>query len=159
MMLLAATICSTVIGCPQELRAKIQSSEAMERFADDDTSWNELLKRIGSGEPAWIELEEYLAGLSDGHVTEELTTALGEALIHRPEQMLALIAGGKLGTNAIALCGNIGDDQATLAEALVALGQQERAVRAVRRKDLQAVRRRCLREIRQSKAAVKRSFR
>jgi hypothetical protein len=114
--MLAAAICSAVIGCPQELRAKIQSSEAMERFADDDTSWNELLKRIGSGEPAWIELEEYLAGLSDGHVTEELTTALGEALIHRPEQMLALIAAGKLGTNAIALCGNIGDDQATRAD-------------------------------------------
>jgi hypothetical protein len=62
-------------------------------------------------------------------------------LTRRQEQLLALIAADKLGTNAITICGNTGDQETQGAD-LATLRRRERAVKSVARKDLRAVRRR-----------------
>ncbi|HEX4386853.1 MAG TPA: hypothetical protein VH083_28055 [Myxococcales bacterium] len=157
MMLLAAAICSTVIGCPKELRSHIRNREAFQTFAAKDKNWNELLTRVGSGEPAWIDAEQYLVRFSDGALRNELSATLGTAVTRQPVEMLKRISNGRFGPDGSALCGNIGEP-ASLKIDLGLLRRRAQAVRAVRQRTLQDAKTLCLREIQNAVTATKRHF-
>jgi hypothetical protein len=80
---------------------------------------------IGGGSPAWIDAEEYLVQFSDGHLTEDFTTALGAAMTRRPAQMLARLAAKKFGPNGLVICGDTGDPE-TLEKDLAILKERRR---------------------------------
>jgi len=157
MILLAAAICSAVIGCPKDVRSGIRTREAFQSFAAKEKNWNELLTRVGSGEPAWIDAEQYLARFSDGTLRSELVAALGTAITRRPAELLKRISDGRFGPDGSALCGNIGEPSSLKID-LGLLRRRAQAVRAVRQRALQDAKTLCLREIQTAITSTKRHY-
>jgi hypothetical protein len=56
----------------------------------DDRQWKDLLANVATGRRDWLALAVELRPGSDAGATEELTLAVGEALEHRPENVLSI---------------------------------------------------------------------
>ena len=62
--------------------------QTLEGIYNDPEKWRGLLDGIGTGEEKWLTLARQLRAVSDAGASEQLDLAVGEALEHRPREVL-----------------------------------------------------------------------
>ena len=62
----------------------------LERLYNDQRQWSALLAGIATGTPSWLNVATTLHVVSDAGSSEQLSLAVGEALEHRPTNVLRL---------------------------------------------------------------------
>ena len=80
---------------PRDVENSIATTGArqtLQRIYEDKGQWTALLAGIATGEPVWLNLAKQLRRVSDGGASEQIDLAAGEALEHRPADVLTLVA-------------------------------------------------------------------
>jgi hypothetical protein len=74
-----------------ELLGRIQKGEAKEILAQlysDETAWYDLLEKIATADPEWLQVANGLKKAADAGASVELDAAVGEALYNAPDKVL-----------------------------------------------------------------------
>lgn len=82
---------------PIAIAKSIASSGArstLERIYANRSQWDAVLAGIATGSSEWLSVAKLLKPVSDAGSSEQITIALGEALEHEPERILALAGEG-----------------------------------------------------------------
>ena len=64
---------------------------ALDSLYQNEDQWNKLIAGIATGKPAWLNIAKRLRRVSDGGTREQIDLAVGEALEHRPADVLSLV--------------------------------------------------------------------
>lgn len=123
---------------------------------EDDAQWQQVLRGVASGSPAWLSVGERLKRVARAQA-EELTVALARALEKEPANALALLGGAFDADDVCSLNTleqSLGSDYSA---ALRAVERRERAVAAVTDPRLRQQRDDCLGFLRELKREVVRN--
>ena len=95
--LLAASSTQGAMTAQQELtRLREGGANAyVSSLYDDQVRYDRVLQAIGTGEPAWLKLAQGMKPAAENAVAEDLNSALAQALVQRPENVLPLLSDGK----------------------------------------------------------------
>lgn len=130
----------------------------MTRLYANEEAWSALLRGIASGTSSWLAVARDLRPVSDAGASQQLDLAVGEALEHRPGNVLRLaIPPFVLGT----VCGGPDMDDARYDGArrvMRAVELRQRRLREIHDPDLERLRDRCISELGKSKAAIARFY-
>jgi hypothetical protein len=79
---------------PAVLLQRIKDNGADSVYKSDlsGKKWLAFLKKVETGKKAWLEVAAAIYPATDGGPAEDLTTAVGEALIHSPHDVLLVAA-------------------------------------------------------------------
>lgn len=150
----AAAVASPALT-PQDVASSIARSGArttLDRIYKDETQWVALLSGIAAGEPVWLNLAKQLRRVSDGGATEQIELAAGEALEHRPADVLSLVAD-EFGIAGI--CGGPDVDDPRFDSydlSMAAILRRQEMLRAIRDPSLIRKRDACMLELDKAKA-------
>lgn len=125
------------------------------------TIWSDLVSRVATGEPKWVDVAVALSAGSDAGATSELNDALFAALLVNPEYVLSVLPGEPSNYNAVALstiCVGSTDPPDTYSAALAELKLAESAIQQVRLDALKIKRDLCLKKLVDGEADLKRFF-
>jgi hypothetical protein len=117
-----------------------------------------LLAGIATGKPGWLNTAKKLRAVSDAGATEQIELAAGEALEHRPADVLSLIVDDFGITH---VCGGADVDDArfdSYESSMAAIQRREEMLRAVQDDTLRQKRDACLAELDRAKADVSRFY-
>lgn len=146
---------------PAEVQARVQregARSAVEVLYRDQAEWRALLSGIATGRAEWLSVANALHAASDAGPSEQLTLAVGEALAHHPERVLASSAR-EFGLAAV--CGGPDVDDArfnSYGRSMAAIAERQRALRAVTDPSLVSARDSCIATLESSKADIARFF-
>ena len=127
---------------------------ALQQIYENDHSWPELLHGIATGTKSWLSIAKTLRAVSDAGASEQLDLAVGEALEHRPENVLRFAVPA---FSLEAVCGGPDVDDARFDSYELSIRAITKRKEMVRRIDAPALRRprnRCIQELEKSKAGI-----
>jgi len=127
-------------------------------FYENCDLWNELLRRIASGEREWIEVAIYLKPGADAGASEMLNFAVGEAIENAPETVLkAAVENYDLKEIC---CGPDVDDArySTYSKALATTKRRIEALQKVEDEALQQNRDKCIGNLQEAISRLRRFF-
>ena len=168
MLLQFVLIASTAAmpGFPQSTTAETVSARiagegaksTLTRLYANEGSWAALLRGIASGTSSWLAVARDLRPVSDAGASEQLDLVVGEALEHRPTNVLRLAIPPFV---LEAVCGGPDTDDARydgVKRAMRAVELRERKLREIHDHDLEMLRDRCILELEKSKAGIARFY-
>jgi hypothetical protein len=157
LMFLASAV---LAGSPMSARSVLNSvtsigaTETLHRIYEDEPQWSALLSHIATGKSAWLDVAKRLRAVSDGGSSEQLDLAVGEALEHRPINVLTLaIPDFRLEV----VCGGPDvDDQRfdSYDLSIAAINRRESQLRALREPAIARARDSCISELEKAKAGI-----
>ncbi len=144
---------------PTSLARVIRSRGAekvVRELFEADVPWAGVMKRVGSGEPAWLDVAISLKPGADAHAGEELRSAVGASLVPNAAYVLGrLVPSFEL----TAICGGPSvDDVQSYDEAIRRVQKTEAAVRRIGAPGLRDRRDQCLQALEASRDGLKRFF-
>ncbi len=113
--------------------------ETIRVLFDNAQQWDAILDGIATGRREWLVVAQHLSPFTDAHSSETLGMAIEEALVKAPELTLQLFGAGA--------CQGFGfSSQApeSLAQVQAEIAKRKRAVGALRKSTLAAVKQDCL---------------
>lgn len=138
---------------PDRIAAEIRELGAvrvLRRLYADPAAWDNVLDGIATGSAQWLDVAASLVKYADAGSAHDLSIAVGDALEAAPERVLELLKE----TSAVGdVCGDIGPGSSR-GDVLERLRRREHSVCAVKRNDLQLVRKQCLDAIEDLRAAA-----
>jgi hypothetical protein len=137
--------------------SSVGAKATLERLYNDQPQWDALLAGIATGTPAWLEVATTLHVVSDAGSSEQLGSAVGEALEHRPANVLALAIPNFL---LEVVCGAPADDPRfdSYELSMAAIERREAKLRATHKHSLAALRDACMSELEKAKGDVARFY-
>jgi hypothetical protein len=138
--------------------ASVGARVTLQHLYKNKDQWVGLLAGIATGEPGWLNTAKQLRAVSDAGATEQIDLAAGEALEHRPADVLSLIVDDFGITH---VCGGADVDDArfdSYESSMAAIQRREEMLRAVREDTLRQKRDACLAELDRAKADVARFY-
>jgi hypothetical protein len=138
--------------------ASLGARPTLERLYNDQRQWSALLAGIATGTPAWLEVATTLHVVSDAGSSEQLGSAVGEALEHRPANVLALAIPNFL---LEVVCGppDVDDPRFDSYElSMAAIERRETKLRAMHKRSLAALRDACMSELEKAKGDMARFY-
>jgi hypothetical protein len=127
---------------------------SLSRMYENKAQWAELLAGIASGKPGWLNAANQLHRVSDGGASEQLGLAVGEALEHRPANVLSLTLTE---FRIDIVCGGPDVDDPRFDSydlSMAAIERRQRVLRALRNSTLTAARDICVGELEKAKAGI-----
>jgi hypothetical protein len=116
--------------------------------------WGELLGKVETGQTAWLHVAVAIYPGTDAGSAEELTSAVGVALLHDPQQVLLSVAP-VLGLEGICSAPDTDDPRWPTREQVVAnLDDRIAAVSHLSDRTVAAVRASCLKYLRENRALL-----
>jgi hypothetical protein len=134
--------------------ASLGARASLSRLYENKAKWSKLLAGIASGEPGWLDVAKRLHPVSDGGASEQLGLAVGEALEHRPANVLSLTLTE---FRIEIVCGGPDVDDPRFDSydlSMAAIEQRQRMLRALRISTLTAARDACVNELEKAKAGI-----
>ena len=131
--------------------ASLGARSTLERLYNDQRHWSALLAGIATGTSAWLDVATTLHVVSDAGSSEQLGSAVGEALEHRPANVLALAIPNFL---LEVVCGapDVDDPRFDSYElSMAAIERREAKLRAIHKHTLVALREACISELEKAK--------
>jgi hypothetical protein len=92
--LVGASASENPVFSQQRIANSITTSGAratLSRIYEDQEQWAALLAGVATGKPVWLDLAKQLRQVSDAGATEQIDLAAGEALEHRPANVLTFV--------------------------------------------------------------------
>jgi hypothetical protein len=129
------------------------ASAALQQIYEDDRQWPELLHGIATGRTSWLNVANELRSASDAGATAQLELAVGEALEHRPANVLRVA----LPTFGMSVCGgpDVDDPRFDSYELSIrAIEKRKRMLAQVQIPTLRLVRDQCIQELESSKSGI-----
>ena len=157
----AAVIAAATALTPSTVMKSIAVSGAREtltRIYADNAQWTALLSGIATGSSEWLSVAKSLKPVSDAGSSEQITLALGEALEHEPEGVLAL-AGDGFDLSGICYGPDVDDGRYNSYElALAAIERRILRVKAVKRQPMLQSAAACVDSLNAAKAGIARFY-
>ena len=96
MVLGSSFACASKNPDPVLLLQEIETKGAEYVYSNELTGleWLAFLKRVETGEKTWLKVANAIYPATDGGPAEDLTMAVGEALVHSPHDVLLIAAPG-----------------------------------------------------------------
>jgi hypothetical protein len=138
--------------------ASVGARVTLQRLYKNKDQWENLLAGIATGAPGWLNAARQLRTVSDAGATEQIELAAGEALEHRPADVLSLIVDD---FGIINVCGgpDVDDPRFDSYElSMAAIQRREGMLRAIQDDTLRQKRDACLAELGRAKADVARFY-
>jgi hypothetical protein len=126
----------------------------LERLFNDQPQWDALLAGVATGTPAWLEVATTLHAVSDAGSSEQLGSAVGEALEHRPANVLTLAIPNFY---LEVVCGPPDVDDPRFDSyklSMAAIERREAKLRSINKPSLSGVRDSCISELEKAKGDV-----
>ena len=133
------------------------ASGALRQFYEDDRQWPQLLHGIATGRTSWLDIANELQPASDAGARVQLQFAVGEALEHRPANVLRIA----LPIFGMSVCGgpDVDDSRFDSYELSIrAIDKRKRTLAQVQSSSLHLVRDRCIQELESSKSGIARFY-
>ena len=137
----------------RRLIQNLGAAAALQQMYNNERSWERLLANIATGQSEWLEIANTLFLVSDAGASEQLELAVGEALEHRPQNVLR-ISVPALG---IGICGgpDVDDHRYDSYEfSMSAIKKRQKMLLTVDAQDLRASRTACIAELEKAKAGI-----
>ena len=116
--------------------------------------WLAFLKKVESGQKPWLEVAAAIYPATDAGPAEDLTNALGIALLHAPEDVLVITAS-VVGVEGICGYPNLGLSNTDTQKKVVAyLDARVRVVGKIKNLDVAAQKARCIESLQKTKTEV-----
>jgi hypothetical protein len=150
----SATQAPFTVGVVANSVASIGPSATLQRIYGNNTQWSALLSGIASGGQNWLRVANQLKRVADGGASEQLSLAVGEALEHRPANVLAIAVPEFSISDA---CGgpDVDDPRFDSYElSMAAINRRQRMVHALRDDSLKSLRDRCISELESAKSGI-----
>jgi hypothetical protein len=142
---------------PQRVANSIATSGAratLSRIYEDQGQWAALLAGIATGKPLWLDLAKQLRRVSDAGASEQIDLAAGEALEHRPANVLALVLED-FGISAVCGGPDVDDPRFNSYDlSMRAISLRQEKVRAIRDARLTQKRNACILELDKAKSDI-----
>jgi len=123
----------------------------LQRLFDDQQEWPEVLAGIATGTPAWLDIANTFHAVADGASSEQLESAVGEALEHHPTNVLS-IAVPNFALEAVCTSPDVDDPRFDSYDlSIAAIERREAKLRLVRKPTLVALRDSCIAELEKAK--------
>ena len=138
--------------------SSIGAHATLQKLWNDQRQWSALLTGIATGTPSWLEVATTLHVVSDAGSSEQLGIAVGEALEHRPANVLALAIPNFL-VDVVCSGPDVDDPRYDSYElSMAAIERRESKVRAVQKRSLGGLREKCLSELEEAKSDMARIY-
>jgi hypothetical protein len=134
--------------------AAIGAHQTLEAICSNQDRWSQLLAGIASGTKGWLTIAIQLYPASDAGTSEQLALAIGEALEHKPENVLSL-AVDEFGIEAI--CGGPDvDDQRfnSYSLSMATIAKRQKMLRAMKGGELRHDRDSCIAALEKAKQGI-----
>jgi len=138
--------------------ASLGARPTLERLYNDQRQWSALLAGIATGAPPWLKVATTLRVVSDAGASEQLDLAVGEALEHRPADVLSLAVPT---FSLKVLCDGPDVDDPRFDSyglSMAAIEQRQAKLRSIQKPSLAAVRDSCIAELEKAKSDVARFY-
>jgi len=150
----SATQAPFTAGAVANSLTSIGPSATLQRIYGNNAEWSVLLSGIASGERNWLRLANQLKRVADGGASEQLSLAVGEALEHRPANVLTIAVPA---FSIFDACGgpDVDDPRFDSYElSMAAINRRQRMVHALRDDSLKSLRDRCISELESAKSGI-----
>jgi hypothetical protein len=161
-LLLAASVASAQLPLtPQsalDSAASLGARATLERLYNDQRQWSALLAGIATGAPSWLKVATTLRGVSDAGASEQLDLAVGEALEHRPADVLSL-AIPSFSLDVVCDGPDVDDPRFDSYElSIAAIERRQAKLRSIHKQSLAALRDSCIADLQKAKSNVARFY-
>lgn len=148
---------------PESLRWRIKNdgASAVIKSLWGTSAWSDLVGKLASGDPDWIDVAVALSKGSDAGATEGLEDALFLGLAKNPVYELQVLPTENSDRSPLSLstvCGGRTDPPSTYSEAITELKKIEAAVQQVRVNTLESKKQYCLTKLKADEVNLKRFF-
>jgi hypothetical protein len=143
----------TPAGITERIKA-VGARTTLETIYSNEEQWTQLLAGIANGISEWLTIATQLHPVSDAGSSEQLVFAVGEALEHRPENVLSL-AISEFGIQRV--CGGPDVDDARFNSyqlSMEAVAKRQNMLRSIENKSLTQLRDSCIANLEKAKAGI-----
>lgn len=99
LLICLTVICGYTVACEQYTTPEsillhantVGEKDFVQHIIHNKKDWTYILNQITSGDPAWLQVAEYLKGHSDASTTSALHYAVSHALKNAPDNVLAIL--------------------------------------------------------------------
>jgi hypothetical protein len=157
LLLLASVASAQTVLSPQAVTKAMAShgvKSTLQRLFDDQTQWSAVLAAIATGTRAWLDIANTFHAVADGAPGEQLESTIGEALEHRPGNVLA-IAIPNFALEVVCTSPDVDDPRFDSYDlSMAAIERRQARLRSVREANLLALRDSCIAELEKAKGLV-----
>ena len=161
LVLLASVASAQPVLSPQAVTKAMASQgvkSTLQRLFYDQKQWSAVLAGIATGKPAWLDVANTFHAVADGAPGEQLESAVGEALEHRPSNVLS-IAVPNFALEVVCTAPDVDDPRFDSYElSMAAIERRQAKLRSISKSTLTALRDSCIAELEKAKGAVAQSY-
>lgn len=152
---------SAAVSAPRFMKQiDIQGAKHVVQVLNKSESlWQYIRAQIAKGSLQWLYVAARLQPAADGHIGEELTNSVGQALEVEPRNVLTVLSLSAFNIQVVCTSPDIDDARySTYDKAVASLIKRESAVSKVQQKDLASVRDECLDSLERNEEPLMRYF-